>query len=304
MNHDHLETFIVVVEQKSFSEAARILYLSQPTVTSHIQALENAINANLFERTKKHVEATPAANLLYPYAKNILDTQVRAQNEIDQLMGELHGKLVIASSLTIGESILPSLLYEFKMKYPKVELNTEIINSQHIVELIRNSELEIGLIEAWLDEPLLHMEPFMSDELLLVAKKDFFTNSKKIITVEELCSTPLVLRERGSGTRSVLHQYLGKMGVSSEDLNVVLELGSTESVKAAVEAGLGVSIISKHAIEKELSLDLFETYPIKNVELSRHFYIAYKKRKTLSLISEEFLHLLRNNEHFSTTENR
>ncbi|SDI40665.1 selenium metabolism-associated LysR family transcriptional regulator [Natribacillus halophilus] len=303
MNHDHLETFMTVADQKSFSEAARILYLSQPTITSHIKALESTVKAPLFVRTKKYVELTPAAKTLYPYVKNILDMQVRAQNEIDQLMRELHGKLIVASSLTIGESILPSLLFDFKTKHPQVELYTEIINSQQIVELIKNNELEFGLIEAELDEPLLDMEPFMSDELLLVTRKDYFSSDKNIISIDDFRSIPLVLREKGSGTRTVIHQYLAHNGISPHDLNVVLELGSTESVKAAVEAGLGVSILSKHAIRKELDLCLFETYPINSIELSRHFYIVYKKNKTLSLISEKFSHLIyENSEYFSVTE--
>ncbi|SDI02240.1 selenium metabolism-associated LysR family transcriptional regulator [Alteribacillus bidgolensis] len=293
MNHDHLKTFLTVADQKSFSEAARILYLSQPTITSQIKALESAINATLFVRTKKYVELTQAAKTLYPYAKEILNTQIQAQNDIHQLLGELHGKLIVASSLTIGENILPSLLYEFKTKYPRVELDTEIINSQYIAEMVKNEELEIGLIEAELEEPVLEMEPFMSDELLLVARKGYFTELKQMITIEELSTTPIVLREKGSGTRTVVHQHLKNNGISPEDLNIVLELGSTEAVKTAVEAGLGVSILSKHAIRKELSLGLFETFPIQGVELTRCFYFIYKKNQTLSLVSEKFLALIR-----------
>src|SRR5699024_8896935 len=103
MNHDHLHTFIIVVEQKSFSEDAKILYLSQPNITSHIKSLEQSVNASLFIRTKKYVETTPAADVLYPYAKDILNMNIKAQNEIDSLMDDIHGKIIVAASLTIGE---------------------------------------------------------------------------------------------------------------------------------------------------------------------------------------------------------
>lgn len=298
MNHDHLRTFLIVADQKSFSKAARILYLSQPTITSHIKALENHLNASLFIRTRQFVELTQAGNILYPYAKNILNTIVKVQNEIEELMGEIHGKLKIASSLTIGESILPSLLYKFKTQYPRVKLETEIINSKNIVEMVKNEELEIGLIEAELNEPTIEMEPFMSDELVLVARKGFFTMEQKHIGLEDLKSTPIILREKGSGTRTVINQCLEKSGLNPEELSVVLELGSTESVKAAVEAGLGFSILSKHSIRKELSLEIFETYRIENVELNRDFYMAYKKKRQLSLISELFIKLIKNSNNY------
>ncbi|MBB5172586.1 selenium metabolism-associated LysR family transcriptional regulator [Texcoconibacillus texcoconensis] len=292
MNHEHLKTFVTVANHKSFSEAARILFLSQPTITSQIKSLERSLNTSLFNRTSKYVEMTPAAKILYSYAQEILDLQVKAQNEIDELLEDLHGKLIVASSLTIGEHLLPMFLYDFKKKYPKVDLSTDITNSQHIVDMVKSDELEIGLIEAALDDPLLHVVPFMSDELVLVAYRDFFSSDRQEVKLTELRSLPIVLRERGSGTRTVAHQHLGEHDVHPDSLNVVLELGSTESVKTAVEAGLGVSILSKSAIRKELDAGLFKTYPIENVELKRSFYVVYKKKKTLSLISQKFTSLI------------
>lgn len=299
MNHDHLHTFIIVAEQRSFSEAAKILYLSQPTITSHIKSLEQSINAPLFFRSKKFVETTPAADVLYPYAKEILNLNVKAQNKIDNLMKDIHGKITVAASLTIGESIMPKLLYNFKIKYPNVDIFTEITNSQQIVESIKKRVLDFGLIEADLHEPGLVKTPFMMDELQLVTKKNFFQSKKSSVTIEDLKDIPMVLREQGSGTRSVLDHYLYKHGMSPEDLNIVLDLASTESVKTAVEAGLGASILSKHAIRKEIQLGMFSVIPIEYMTLKRNFYIVHSKGVELPLIIEKFIEMVHSSTYYN-----
>ncbi|WP_083910799.1 selenium metabolism-associated LysR family transcriptional regulator [Salsuginibacillus kocurii] len=295
MNNDQLHSFITVAQKKSFSEAARILYVSQPTITSQIKALESELNTSLFIRTKKSVEVTPAGEMLLEYAQQILDLQVQAKNKLASLEDELQGTLFVASSLTIGESVLPMLLHNFKSRFSYVNLKTDITNSQHIVNMIKNGELEIGLIEAELREPALNIEPFMDDELVLFSHCNYFSEDRDAILLKELTSVPIVMREEGSGTRTVIQNHLKELGIPPEKLNIVLELGSTESVKTAVESGIGVSILSKSAIRKELNANIFQTFPIEDVTLGRQFYLVYKKNKTLSLISQSFFDIVMEN---------
>ncbi|PSL46908.1 LysR family transcriptional regulator [Salsuginibacillus halophilus] len=288
MNNDQLQAFTQVARTKSFSEAGRALFVSQPTITSQIKSLEEELGAPLFHRTKKFVQITPAGEKFLTYAQQMLDLQMQAKNEIGALNGELQGTLAVASSLTIGESILPALLHDFKKAHPYINLKTEITNSQHIVEMIQRGEFEIGLIEADLQVPDLQSEAFMSDELVLFAAPHVLKDSEAELDLETLKEIPLVMREEGSGTRSVFESRLEAHGWTKQDLNIELELGSTESVKAAVEAGMGAAILSKSAVRKELELGLIQTYRIKDLNLKRNFYIVRKKDRALQLVSEMF----------------
>ncbi|WP_059104289.1 selenium metabolism-associated LysR family transcriptional regulator [Alkalihalobacillus shacheensis] len=295
MNYEHLKTFVSVAERKSFSETAKKLYLSQPTITSQIKSLEKSLSTTLFERTTKQVELTPAAKILYRYATKIINLSEEAEKEIANLLGKVHGDLFIPCSLTIGENILPNLLKTFTEKYPLIELSAAIVNSTQILNMINDNVADIGLIEAPLESPGLVLEPFMEDELIIIAKNGFFDGGKMELGLDDLVKTPMIVREKDSGTRAVMNQYLTESGISTDDLNVILELGSTEGIKSAVESGLGISIISKNSIYKELKLGVLKTYKIPNVFFSRHFYVVYKRGAILKSPSEKFLELLRNN---------
>lgn len=293
MNYEKLVTFITVAEKKSFSEAAKILYLSQPTITNQIKSLEEYLNTTLFERTTKQVQLTQAANVLYRYAKEIIKLSKIAEKEILKMSEQVYGDLEIACSLTIGENILPQILKGFREEYPLVQISVDIINTTHILEKIKDHVLDIGLIEAPVEDQELYVEPFLEDELIFVAAPSYFEEEKTNITLPELKELPLVLRENGSGTRSVMNQHLLSKGLNPIDLNVVLELGSTEAVKSAVESGLGVSVLSKSAIKKELQLGLLKTYPICDVSFSRYFYIVYHRDTVLKPAADVFLHSIK-----------
>lgn len=293
MNFEKLKTFITVADKKSFSEAARILYLSQPTITSHIKSLEEHLNTTLFERTTKQIQMTESANVLYRYAKEIIKLTESAEKEIFILSEKMYGDLNIACSLTIGENVLPQMLGRFKSEFPLIQMSVDITNTTQILTRVKDHVLDLGFIEAPIEDPDLVLEPFLEDELVLVAKEGFFENDKINITLEELKTLPLVLRENGSGTRTVMCQYLIKAGIDPSFLNVTFEFGSTEAVKSAVESGLGVSIISKSAIKKELQLGLLRAFHIKDLFLSRFFYIVYHKDTVLKSTVEAFLKSIR-----------
>lgn len=292
MNFDQLRTFVTVVEKKNFSETAKLLFLSQPTITSQIKTLESQLNTALFVRTTKQVELTSSAKVLYKYAKEIINLVDSAEKDISALLGEVHGPLNIASSLTIGENVLPQLLRSFKENYPLIELSIDITNTEQIIRKVKDNVLDIGLIEAPIEDSSLVLEPFMEDELILIASPDFFESDKIDISMKELVDLPLVLREKGSGTRTVMVQSLKKYGFNPSNLNIVLEIGSTEAIKLAVESGLGISIISKNAIKKELKLNSLKAFPVREIPFIRSFYIVYAKGKILKSQAEVFLNLI------------
>ncbi|WP_298788644.1 selenium metabolism-associated LysR family transcriptional regulator [uncultured Marinococcus sp.] len=292
MNFEYIKTFYTLANCRNFSETAKALYLSQPSVTSQIKSLEQYLGTKLFTRTHHSVELTLAGEILYPYAEDIINMSTKAENEIGKLAKKLQGKLLIASSLTIGESILPSYLNMFKTHYPNVKLETVITNSKHVIEMIQRNEIELGLIEAEFDEPSFITQSFMEDELVLFGNQEDCAFLKEPIDLKEITRLPLILREQGSGTRSVAEKYLKHHQIDPKKLNIVLELDSTESIKSAVEAHLGFSILSKSAIRKELNFGLFQNIAIKNSKFTRTFKIIYKKNRQLSLISEKFLELI------------
>lgn len=293
MNYERLRTFMAVAEKKSFSEAGKILFVTQPTITSQIKALEEELHTKLFERTTKKVEMTQSAVILYKYAKEIIRLSDSAQKEILKIENMIHGDLSMGCSLTIGEYILPKYLKQFKDMYPLIQMSVEISNSNNIITSIKDQFIDVGLIETPIDDPEIMVEPFLEDELILIASPNYFSNNEITISIEQLKRTPLIVREKGSGTRAVLEQYLNQAGMSIDRLNVVMELGSTEAIKAAVESGLGVSIVSKNAIIKEQQLQLLTAYPIKNISFYRYFYIAFRKEQVLKSTTELFIEELR-----------
>ncbi|MEN1967367.1 selenium metabolism-associated LysR family transcriptional regulator [Lentibacillus sp. N15] len=289
MNYERLKTFIAVAEKKSFSEAAKKLYVTQPTITSQIKALEEELNTKLFERTTKKVAMTPSANILLKFAKEIVHLSDSAQKEISQMESTVNGDLRVGCSLTIGEYILPEFLKRFKDTFPLVPMRVEIANSQSIVENIKDQVIDIGLIETPMEDQQIVSDPILEDELVLIARPDYFSGNELQIPLEKLKTVPLIIRERGSGTRAVVDQYLQQAGLTLDNLNVVMELGSTEAIKAAVESGLGVSFVSKSAIKKEQKLKLLRTYQVKNIAFYRYFYIAFRKDHVLKTTTELFI---------------
>ncbi|ADH98380.1 selenium metabolism-associated LysR family transcriptional regulator [Salisediminibacterium selenitireducens] len=293
MNLDHVRTFQAVARHGSFSAAAKSLYLSQPTVTSQVKSLEDDLNAILFVRTKHEVSLTPAGKVLDRYANDVFNLCMEARNEIGALEGELCGMLYAPASLTVGESVLPLMLHAFKAAHPQIELKAEVMNSSKIIELVRLGEREMGLIEVDVDQAGLETEPFMEDELVLFARYDDPIAEKSAISAEEIPQFSLIMREQGSGTRTVFEEGLKTKGIHIEDCHLVLEIGNTEAIKTAVEAGLGVSVLSKNTIRKELESGLFQVISIKELMFTRQLSLVYEKKKSLSAVTMRFMDLIR-----------
>ncbi|WP_080873751.1 selenium metabolism-associated LysR family transcriptional regulator [Oceanobacillus timonensis] len=289
MNYEKLKTFIVVAEKKSFSEAAKLLFVTQPAITAQIKALEEELSTKLFERTTKKVNLTQSGITLMNHAKEIVRLNDITRKEIMEIENTLHGELSIGCSFTIGEYIVPEFLKKFKDMYPLIQIKVDITNSNNILSEIKNQRVDVGLIEKPIDDTDIIVESFLEDELVLIASPLSFSSENLVISVDELKALPLIVREKGSGTRAVVNQYLNESGVKEEELNIVMELGSTEAVKAAVEAKLGVSITSKSAIKKEQKLNLLTAYKVKDMSFYRLFYTAYGKNQVLKSTAELFI---------------
>ncbi|MBL0386602.1 LysR family transcriptional regulator [Tumebacillus sp. ITR2] len=285
----HLLVFVTVAEKKNFSRAAEALSLTQPAISQQIQSLEDYYGTKLFERTSKRVELTRAGEVLLPFAKEILNVSAVAKGALDDLVGKVTGKLTIGATFTIGEYILPLVLAQYTKSFPDVEVSVLIANTEEIGEKALDHSIDIGLVEGRLVHRNLNLTPLMEDEMVLFAPAGHRL-AGQAVTREELSREPYILREPGSGTRVIAEEVLVKLGVVPAK---VFSMGSTQSIKEAVEAGMGLAILSKWCIRKELlygtlvqlTPDGFSfTRPLQVLERSGHF-------QTKAV--EEFLTLVR-----------
>lgn len=296
MLNDSIRVFLTVVEKKSFSKAAKSLFLTQPAVSFQIQMLEEYYGTRLFDRVSRNIILTEAGHLLLKYANEMSRLQAELEKEMQDLTSTIKGKLKIGASTTIGEYIAPYILGTFKKMYPEVELSLEVSNSEDIEASIHDTTLDIGLVEGPPIGKDLESLPFIKDQLVLITSKEHPWSNFDSISVFELDKYPFISREKGSGTRLEMEQHLKRAGFSANNLNVIMELGSTSAIKAAVESGLGVAMISKWAVQEKVKAGLLAQVKLKENELERNFRIIYHKKKFKTQASEEFLRFLKSDD--------
>jgi DNA-binding transcriptional LysR family regulator len=292
MEFNQLKTFCAVVEKKSFSRASEAVFLSQPTVSLQISSLEQELGTRLLDRRGREVTVTRTGETFYHYARRILLLVDEAEQAIEQLKGLVKGELTLGASTIPGEYILPSLLAEFKEKYPGVDINLVIGDTREIIEKVARNEVELGVVGTREKSDKLVFESFTSERLVLITPATGRWFKHELATIEELRKAPFILRESGSGTRATVKQRLQEAGLKEQDLTIAMRLGSTAAVKRAVESGAGVSLISEKAIENEIRLGTIKTIPLKDLELNRKFFIVYRRQKSHSPATQALLQFL------------
>ncbi|BCG58962.1 selenium metabolism-associated LysR family transcriptional regulator [Paenibacillus sp. URB8-2] len=293
MNFHQLHIFYTVSEKGSFSAAAQALHMTQPAVTMQVQSLEDYFGTKLFNRSTKKIVLSDAGRTLLPFALR----SIELMRETDQAMAAythmLEGRLLLGSSLTIGEYVLPRLLAPFGKAYPNISVMLKIMNTTQIMEEITKHQLNFGLIEAEVTHPDMVIEPVMEDELKLIVPGDHELAGRSEVPLEEVLRYPFVLREQGSGTRRVMEEQLLARGMDLGELQVVMELGSTGAVKSAVEAGLGITMLSPSTVRHEIALGLLKIVDIFDASFKRQFYAIHQKSTLLPIHAVTFLTFLR-----------
>ncbi|MFJ7938634.1 selenium metabolism-associated LysR family transcriptional regulator [Peribacillus sp. NPDC096622] len=270
---DPLKVFVTVIEQKNFSRAGNLLNLSQPGVSLHIRNLENELGTKLIYRSPKQVQITEPGKILYRHAKQMLNHYETAKREINEFNNVVSGTMKIGASFTIGEYYLPKVLAEFAAQYPMVDIQIIISNSNDVIQGIRSNKLDIGLIEGETDYKDIDVRPFMNDEMIVVVPPDHPLSQMDLIEGNMLQNQTWVLREQGSGTRT----YSDKL-LSSLELNIkkTFIFTSIQGVKEAVMAGLGIALLSRLTVQKELKSNELKTFHLKNEPIIRPFSIVKK----------------------------
>ncbi len=288
-----LQVFHTVARLLSFTKAAEALHMTQPAVTFQVRQLEEYFNTRLFDRTHNRITLTEVGERVYEYAQKIFDQYTLMENTVKEMTGEINGVLMIGASTTIAEYMLPVLLGDFKQKYPDVHIRLRVSNTDEIVSMVENNVIDLGVVEAQVGNKSLAVELCRLDKLVAIVPPKHPLAKRSKVTVRELAAYPYISREEGSGTREVITEYFNQAGLSFDDLNIVMELGSPESVKGAVASGMGVSILSRAAIQRDLQLGLLKEVAL-NPRLERPFSFVYQKQKFRLLAIEELLKFLHN----------
>ncbi len=290
MDIKQLEVFINVAKFNSFTKAAEELNLSQPTISLHVQNLEKELGVKLFDREGRKASLTPPGKVLYKYAMEIIKLKKRALLAVREFLGRIEGEFTIGASTVPGEYILPKVLASFMNNYPNTKFSLKVSDSEAVINDVLSENLEIGAVGSRRETERLTFIPFYEDEIILVRNKDL----PELRDYLELVKAPLIMREKGSGTRKIFEEHIHHLGINPKNLNVIAELGSTTAVKEAVKSGLGYGVISNLAVMEELNTGKLFKNPIENLEIKREFYIVRKRQKTLSPAINLFMEFITN----------
>ena len=278
LNRNHLALFRTVAEAGGFSRAAQVVHVSQPAISMQVAELEEALGAPLFDRLPRGVRLTDAGKTLLNYAQRIATLEEEAERAMRELRGLARGRLALGASTTIGSYLLPAVLGKFRARHPAVELQLTIANTEEIKTRLIDRTLDLGLTEGTPPEDEeLSARAFYEDELIVIASPGHpFARGGtgkvrlKGITARQLCAQPLVVREAGSGTREVVDRALAGGDARAE--NVALTLSSTEAIKRAVAAGLGLAVVSRLCVGLELAGGVLVEVPVRDLKLRRPLY--------------------------------
>lgn len=292
MDFRQLEVLAQVVETRSFSRAAEALRLTQSTVSEHIRLLEDEVGTRLFDRLGRETVPTRAGELLYTHAQRLLALRTEARQALEQFLGQVSGVLTVGASTIPGEYVLPPLIGKFREKFPKVSIALQISDTRGIVDTVLDGRVEVGLVGARPDHRSLQAIELMPDELVAVVPPGHPWFGREVVTLDDLKAEPLIVREPGSGSRQALETALDDAGPGLDGMRVIAEMGSTSAIKQAVKAGVGVSIISKRAVEEECRHGLLWCVKIQGLRFTRHFYVVTHASRSRSPLCQAFLDFL------------
>lgn len=291
MDLHHLRIFLSVFRHRSFSRASQQLRLAQPTVSDHIRTLEEYLDCRLFDRTGRKIIPTREAELLHDYAVEITEKAESMRHAIGRLKKEVAGHLLIGASSIPGTYLLPDLVAFFMRKFPSVSFQIQVSDSRLVVEKLINHELLLGIVGSRLNNAVIQYEPFCEDELILISSPLLCT--KTSVRLREILDYPFICREEGSGTRRETERILAQHGLSRDSLRQAAVFGSTDAVKQAVKAELGVAIVSKFSVQDELRHRTLRKISVSDADMKRSFYLATHKKRSLPRIYQLFLEHLR-----------
>jgi DNA-binding transcriptional LysR family regulator len=289
MDTRQLAAFCAVVERRSFSQAAERLGVTQPAVSLQVRALEKRLGTQLLDRSGRRVEPTEAGRRLYRGAQRLLQLEEQLLDEVAaEGDGEMAGHLAIGASTGPAAIVVPLLLCEFQRAHPAVRVSLEVHDTQTIVQLVAERELELGIVGAARRHRAVRFEPFMQDEVILACPPGH-RFAEKTVSLDELHGEPLIVMQDGAGVRQIVEDELRRLGTKLRDLDVSLELGLQESVRSAVQAGYGISFISRAAVESELKAGTLAEARLEGMHARREISLVRGTGRVPTRAAEAFV---------------
>lgn len=290
MDFKQIEAFIYVARLKSFSKAAEAIFLSQPTISSHIGSLENELGTTLFDRLGKEVQLTPAGAIFYEYAVNMIAARDNAKEALQEYFHKISGKLNLASSTTPCKCMLPPIIQNFLKLYPDVSFKIYETSSGEVLNRVISFEAEIGIIGRNTHDDRLICTELAEDNLVAItpAVQRFKRIDGNFVNFKDIQFENFILREQSSATRQIFESSLKSIGYNIENLNIISEVSSMDAALQLVKYGLGITVISENAASEYITSGLVKRFYIKDLHLKRKIYMVRHGRKTLSPTARAF----------------
>lgn len=292
IDYRKLEAFCKVYELQSFSRAGKDLFLSQPTISAHVSALESELNVPLLDRMGRIVLPTEAGTILYKYAKKAFASIDAAKAEIAQLHDEIAGEIVIGGSTIPAHYLLPRVMAKYMLKNTNVDVSLKVADSEAVIQMLSEGNLSVGVVGAYENDPELTFIPIVDDELVVIASPEYASPNQPL-SAESLEDHSWVMRERGSGTRKAFANALAEHNVDIRALPSVVQVESTNAVIQFVKAGMGLSITSRLAVLAEVERGDLVILPVSNMKLKRQFFCVYHNRRHYFPAIHSFIQFLK-----------
>ena len=283
-----LQVFTTVARLLSFTKAAESLHMTQPAVTFQIRQLEEYFNTRLFDRTHNKINLTDAGRVVQEYADKIISVYTEMDNQVRTLTGDVQGPLIVGASTTIGEYFIPGMVGAYQANFQDVKVRLNVANSNTVIHMVENNQIDIGIVEGPINNKNLITDIVWDDELVVICAPNHPLTKHKQLNPDQISLYPFIGREEGSGTREVIESYLIGQKFDIEQLDITMEFGSPESIKNAVAADLGISIVSIATMEKELELKSLCAIPLSK-PIRRPFSMVYQRQKFRLRAMDEFL---------------
>ena len=287
MDFRQLESFVAIAKFKSFSKAAERLYLTQPTVSNHIQNLEKELGTILLNRFNKKITLTNAGEILYCYALEMINKRELALFSLESFKGKIEGLLEIACSTIPEQYVLPEIIKSFSDLYPSVQYSLCHYDSQQVIDSILEGIIDFGFVGAKDEVHHLNYIDIMDDKLVFIAPNSNEFQSVHTVNIDFILNQKIIVREKGSGTRKIFEQLLFENHINIDHLNIIASLENTEAIKQFVCKGLGITLISELAVKDEIKCGLVKKLEF-NKEIKRNFYFVYHRSRALSPLAETF----------------
>ncbi|WP_019155005.1 selenium metabolism-associated LysR family transcriptional regulator [Robertmurraya massiliosenegalensis] len=290
MELHQLFVFTKVVEHKSFSKAAEAVYLSQSTVSSHIQSLEKMLNVRLFDRVGRDTIVTPYGERLYYWALKLLELKDQALYDIKESVTDLKGKIHIGVSSVPGQFLVPKIVKEFRLQYPNVTFMLSEFPSKIVAEKVMSGKVDVGFLGEKYDDERLHYHPLQKERLVVISSDEFQLEER--LSIENILHYPFVMRKSDSGTKAILEKFLKKQHIKEDQLNIVAHTDSSQTLIEFVKQGIGIAIISEIAAQEYAVSNKLHLHELQGFEDERYFYLVYNEMKTLSLVSKLLIEMV------------